>query len=571
MGGDQLAEGGRRRPHQGGCVVLVLARDHCIMDPRGARRHEVRAQGADADPGAGGQLEILGHAPVENQALRRIGLIDEFRRVPKAVEAFLVESLLRLLRIAVIAGHNGRALDPDLQLGPVRHELQRHARQRQADEADALHLPVDDRDALRLGRAIHGGDRDALAGLGDGEGLEPIIEIVRQGRAAIADIAQLPEERGAQGVILLHRVGEHGERDRRGAVDCRRHLGEVADRGLEQARKRLALIDVEGAAAMQAGVEVHVGAGNVVPRQPVEGDRDLVRIGVRIATLVADTLLSGDHRAHHTLRLRHGLGHAGRAGCEEILGHGLRSDPVHFFGDAGTDGRLEEIGEGGLAGLDARHGDHRHAVERQGRQRRREHRAGLDEHRLRANRFEAVLQLAVIGAHHRVGDRQGRRRRADLRDRQSRQRLLDRIAGQDQERRVGPEPHRQKRARQRVGLRIRLAIGDEAPVAAAGRALGEEAAVRMLGRAGLQHVRGRARRLGGRDVRVEDHRSVGAALQRHVGRAHRDRAERRKVGRDGRAERPFWRAHGRSPCRCFFVIDRQHSAGRACAKTRPSR
>ena len=37
----------------------------------------------DADPGAGGQLEILGDAAVERQALGRVALVDPFQRVAK--------------------------------------------------------------------------------------------------------------------------------------------------------------------------------------------------------------------------------------------------------------------------------------------------------------------------------------------------------------------------------------------------------------------------------------------------------------------------------------------------------
>ncbi|MGC3971905.1 MAG: hypothetical protein QM775_32550 [Pirellulales bacterium] len=109
-------------------------------------------------------------------------------------------------------------------LRAVGHQLERRARQRQADQPDPLGHPVDHRDALRLGRAVHGGQRNALAGLGDRQGLHPLGDVVGQRRAAIAHVAQVLEERLPQGRIALHRLGQHAERDRRRAED----IGEIS-------------------------------------------------------------------------------------------------------------------------------------------------------------------------------------------------------------------------------------------------------------------------------------------------------------------------------------------------------
>ena len=68
----------------------VVAGDHRVLDQRvgGGDEHAHRA---NVHPGAGGKLEVLGHAAVEHDALRRIGRIGELHRVADAVEAFLVE------------------------------------------------------------------------------------------------------------------------------------------------------------------------------------------------------------------------------------------------------------------------------------------------------------------------------------------------------------------------------------------------------------------------------------------------------------------------------------------------
>ena len=46
-------------------------------------------------PGAGGELEVLGEAAVEHDALGGIGRIGEAHRVARLVEALLVEGIAR--------------------------------------------------------------------------------------------------------------------------------------------------------------------------------------------------------------------------------------------------------------------------------------------------------------------------------------------------------------------------------------------------------------------------------------------------------------------------------------------
>ena len=111
----------------------------------------------------------------------------------------------------MIAARHRRALDPHLELGAVGDQLQGYARQRQADQTDPLGRPVHHGDPLGLGRAVHGDERDAMAGLGDGQGLHAGVDVVRQGRAAIAHVAQVLEEGPAQHTVALHRLCQHAE------------------------------------------------------------------------------------------------------------------------------------------------------------------------------------------------------------------------------------------------------------------------------------------------------------------------------------------------------------------------
>ena len=123
-------------------------------------RDQRRAQRTDADPGAGGELEILGDAAVEQQALGRIGGVLELQRVADPVKPLVVERRRGERRRAPIAGRDVGALEPRLELAFVRHELELKARQRQADVAGALGFPAArERGRRRLGRAEAGQER----------------------------------------------------------------------------------------------------------------------------------------------------------------------------------------------------------------------------------------------------------------------------------------------------------------------------------------------------------------------------------------------------------------------------
>ena len=58
---------------------------------RRAMGDEFRAQRPDADPGAGRELEVLGDAAVEQQALVRIGRVLKLERVAELIKPLLVE------------------------------------------------------------------------------------------------------------------------------------------------------------------------------------------------------------------------------------------------------------------------------------------------------------------------------------------------------------------------------------------------------------------------------------------------------------------------------------------------
>ena len=103
-----------------------------------------RAQRTDADPGAAGELEILGDAAVEIEAGMKSSGIDRLERVAEFVEAFLVERGRGQLRLAPIARRDIRALGAHFQLAVVRDQLGVVARDGQADMAGAAGCGVTD-------------------------------------------------------------------------------------------------------------------------------------------------------------------------------------------------------------------------------------------------------------------------------------------------------------------------------------------------------------------------------------------------------------------------------------------
>ena len=87
------AAGGDVREDQEADLVAAMAGHHDVLR-QGCQRGDARnAQRADADPGAGVELEILGDAAVEEQAEFGPVRIGEFHGIADQIKAFRVERL----------------------------------------------------------------------------------------------------------------------------------------------------------------------------------------------------------------------------------------------------------------------------------------------------------------------------------------------------------------------------------------------------------------------------------------------------------------------------------------------
>src|SRR5947209_6160270 len=122
---------------QGREFIAVDAGDHHIAEQRRADRDKARAQRADADPGAAGELEIFRDAAVEVEAGMPVVGIGRLDGVAELVEALFIERRPRQFRLAPVTGRHIRPLGANLQLAVIWNELGVVARNRQADMAGA--------------------------------------------------------------------------------------------------------------------------------------------------------------------------------------------------------------------------------------------------------------------------------------------------------------------------------------------------------------------------------------------------------------------------------------------------
>ncbi len=241
----------------------------------------------------------------------------------------------------------------------------------------------------------------------------------------------LAKKRLASLLVLLQRRREHGVARRHVGERGRRHLAQVAQRLLEQAGQRLAVVDPGRAALVQVALEGRVAAHRVVPRQPVEHDR---REGIRLAH--PRHAHHGDIGAHHLLRVDDGLRHAGAARGEQEFADRLRLDGVdglrHCIGRLGRD----QLGPRQRLHLRRRlvDVDQQHAFEIERGQGAGVDLAVLHEDQAGPDEVEDVFQLGMVLAHHRIGRRHRRNRRARLHGGHGEQRELDGVRGQDHHR-----------------------------------------------------------------------------------------------------------------------------------------
>ncbi len=135
---DELVAAGGVEPGEHADAFAVLAGDDGVLQRRRGGGERADPERAHGDPGAGGELEVLGQAAVEHDALCRLAGIGKAHGVARLVEAILVEGRAREIGPFPIAGRHVRAAHAHFELVADRHELELDAGHRHADRARAL-------------------------------------------------------------------------------------------------------------------------------------------------------------------------------------------------------------------------------------------------------------------------------------------------------------------------------------------------------------------------------------------------------------------------------------------------
>ena len=263
----------------------------------------------------------------------------------------------------------------------------------------------------------------------------------------------------------------------------------------------------------------------MVPRQPVEQRERLL---AHERPDLRELLLIG---RQHAVSVDHAFGQPGGAGGEQELGNGLRADRCHRLLQCRPGTALRHVVEGGdlveigaIAG-----GDDLAATQVERRQRLGESGGVADIDETRLDQFGDMLELAVILALQRIGNRDRRHRHAGGMAGKREQRMIDAVARQDHDRPRGRQAALDEAVGKRVHDRSCRFVAELAPLAV-GSPLGQKQSAGIARDRRAEHV-GQAwivRRqwLG---------RAAAQAAVRHLfaddpGRAIGDRAQRNRFG-----------------------------------------
>src|SRR5277367_5000162 len=190
-------------------VAVVAGDDDVERDVRKMlERLEPDVRGTHPRPAH--QLEIFGDAAVEAQPHIRIVRIDELHGVLGDKEAFVIERLLRFLRVAIVTLEDVRSLETQLEASIlIGDQLQRNLRQGHANVARS----VDGLMRLRRGgrslrQAPSGEHQRRLATNLFRELFERGPDLLRDGRGGREDEIAIAEIGALDRLVLLQRSDE---------------------------------------------------------------------------------------------------------------------------------------------------------------------------------------------------------------------------------------------------------------------------------------------------------------------------------------------------------------------------
>ena len=248
-------------------------------------------------------------------------------------------------------------------------------------------------------------------------------------------------------------------------IDRRRNLAEIPHGLLDAAGHRLSRIEIDRAAVEQHEPEIVIAAKGVIPRQPVDDDRRLL---LQKSQGLAKHDLVG---AQHPLRVDDGLGIAGRARRQQEFDDRIRTDAPMRLIETRIQRRGQQIGKlcYGTAGQRAAGGHDFDFLGNVGLQRGGELIGVIDEDQSRRQKLHQIRKLAVIPGDQRIGRRHRAERHARHHGTERHQRMVDRVAGQDQKRPFGRKIARQQAGGDATALLEKLGVSDLAPAAVLSR------------------------------------------------------------------------------------------------------
>ena len=477
---------------------------------------EFRPQRTDADPGAGGELEILRHPSVEQKAAFVIAVVDEAQRVTEFVEPLLVERRFGEPGLPPVAGRDARAFHPRLELAGVGDELHLDPRIGNADHAGiARPLGDADRRGAGLGRTERSHHRDDFADRLEPEPFVALANVGRERGAGVAESLQPREQAPPQLPVGLEIRQKHLEASRHVVINGRRdslRLRTVAsiapgsgrpssmknEPPLESTRLKLLLppkvwlhgsqsISVGGSAAKLGLTPRSIAWFDVIIRWVL-----ITPLGVPVEPEVNRSLaiVSGPTFAWARSTSARGLGRQHRLERVARRGGGRvrPDDDLHVR----RHGRLDRGGEGTAV-----------VCERQARRQQPDDR----------------LELGEILGDQRIGRRHGRVRNAGDHRAEADQGVIDAVAGEDRDRPLDGEVPVDQALGDAARRRARRGVGYLAPLAPVrALALGQKHPLRRDLGPVIEPV-GRGAGIGAQRVgRARQHDAVRATLDDHLGR-----------------------------------------------------
>ena len=291
-----------------------------------------------------------------------------------------------------------------------------------------------------LGGAKAGQHRHAVAGFLDREFVETVPDERGQRRAREEHRMQASKEFLPQACIVAQIGQQRFIALRHVEIDRRRNLLEIAHGLLDAAGHRLALVEIHRATIVQREPDIVIAAKGVIPRQPVDDDRRLVL--QKRQRLAQHHLVGADHALGVDDRLRI----TGRARCQQEFCDRVRADDLVHRVEMWMQRRSHQIRQGGdvAAGHDAVRCRDFGTGGHVGGQRIGEFRGVVGEHEAGRQQLHQIAELAVVPRHQRIGRRYRTEGNAGIKRAERDQCVIDRVAGENDDRLLGRKAARQQ-------------------------------------------------------------------------------------------------------------------------------